>query len=167
MKQKWVYKKKKRFGIASVSLFYFVWPCFVTSTDQCCRSVSFVSFVIKQKRAYKEKVCVSLSYFILPCFLMSYDQDCRSISSCFRVFPLYLICFIYYETEMSLKKIERLGIVSVSLFHFISPCFITRTNQGFWSVLSCFITNETDHQWELLLVSFICFIQSIWWWWWY
>ena len=42
-KQKWVYKKK-----VSVSSFHFVSPCFLTSTDYGCRTVSFVSFVIKQ-----------------------------------------------------------------------------------------------------------------------
>ena len=52
------------------------------------------------------------------------------------------------------------------MLHFISPCSVTSTYQGFWSVSSCFVTNETnetEHQWQLLLVCFICFIlfQSI------
>ena len=75
--------------------------------------------------------------------------------------------------KQKLVYIKNKKIVSVSLFHFVSPCFITGIDQGFWSfsscvrdcwsVLSCFITNETDHQWELLLVCFICSIlfQSI------
>ena len=54
----------------------------------------------------------------------------------------------------------------VSSFHPVSPCFVTSFEQVFCTVTSCFVTNETnetDHQWELLLVCFICFIlfQSI------
>ena len=54
----------------------------------------------------------------------------------------------------------------VSSFHSVSPCFVTSFEQVFCTVTSCFVTNETnetDHQWELLLVCFICFIlfQSI------
>ena len=52
------------------------------------------------------------------------------------------------------------------MLHYVTPCFVTSTDQGVWTVSSCFVTNETnetDHQWELLLVCFICFIlfQSI------
>ena len=36
------------------------------------------------------------------------------------------------------KKIERLGIVSVSSFHFVTPCFVTSTDQGCRSVSFCF-----------------------------
>ena len=64
------------------------------------------------------------------------------------------------------NKISWLRKVSVSLLRFVSPCFVTSTDQGVWTVSSCFVTNEmneTDHQWELLLVCFICVIlfQSI------
>ena len=52
------------------------------------------------------------------------------------------------------------------MLHYVTPCFVTSTDQGVWTVSSCFVTNETneiDHQWKLLLVCFICFIlfQSI------
>ena len=46
------------------------------------------------------------------------------------------------------------------MLHFVTPCFVTSTDQGVWTVSSCFVTNETnetDHQWELLLVCFILF----------
>ena len=47
----------------------------------------------------------------------------------------------------------------VSSFHSVSPCFVTSFEQVFCTVTSCLVTNETnetDHQWELLLVCFIC-----------
>ena len=107
------------------------------------------------------------------CFIVSFrfslfcNEHILNFSSCFRDFPLYLIGFICYETEMGLwKKNAWLRKVSVSLLHYVTPCLVTSTDQGVWTVSSCFVTNETnetDHQWELLLVCFICFIlfQSI------
>ena len=105
-KQKWAYKKKfERLRTVSVPLFYFVMPCFVMSTDQGCRSVSFVSFVTQQKWVYiKKKVSVSSFHFVSPCFVTSTDQGFWSVSSCFRIFPIYHIHFICYETEMGLQK---------------------------------------------------------------
>ena len=49
----------------------------------------------------------------------------------------------------------------ISSFHSVSPCFVTSFEQVFCTVTFCFVTNETnetDHQWELLLVCYICFI---------
>ena len=76
---------------------------------------------------------------------------------------LYIL-FVSFVTKQ--KWVYNKKKVSVSLLHFISPCFETSTDQGVWTVSSCFVANEmneTDHQWELLLVCFICFIlfQSI------
>ena len=95
-------KKFERLRTVSVPLFYFVMPSFVMSTDQGCRSVSFVT---QQKWVYiKKKVSVSSFHFVSPCFVTSTDQGFWSVSSCFRIFPIYHIHFICYETEMGLQK---------------------------------------------------------------
>ena len=97
-----------------------------------------------------------------------------------KLWTSLLVCFILFQRFSSIsylfhllrnrngliKKNAWLRKVSVSLLHYVTPCFVTSTDQGVWTVSSCFVTNEThetDHQWELLLVCFICFIlfQSI------
>ena len=53
---------------------------------------------------------VSLFHSVSLCFVTSIFQIVWSVTSCFRDFPLYLICFICYETEMGLyKKQEAYG----------------------------------------------------------
>ena len=65
--------------------------------------ILFVSFVTKQKWVYKKKkMYVSLFHFVSLCFVTSIFQIVWSVTSCFRDFPLYLIRFICYETEMGL-----------------------------------------------------------------
>ena len=66
---------------------------------------------IKKK---KKKMYVSSFHSVSPCFVTSFEQFFWSVSSCFRVFPLYLIRFICYETEMVYKK------KSCMFHHFIS-----------------------------------------------
>ena len=62
-----------------------------------------VSFVTKQKWVYKKKMMYVPSFHSVSfCFVTSIFQIFWSVSSCFRDFPLYLICFICYETEMGL-----------------------------------------------------------------
>ena len=69
---------------------------------------------------------------------------------------------IYKEySKMDWKRMKQMKQTNSS-FHW----FLNSIDQGVWTVSSCFVTNEmneTDHQWELLLVCFICFIlfQSI------
>ena len=58
------------------------------------------------------KVSVSLLHFVSPCFVTSTDLGVWTVSSCFRVFPIYLIRFICYETEMGLLKKYICFIVS-------------------------------------------------------
>ena len=105
----------------------------------------FKNFVRHEKSCFS----VTLPRFsgVLTCLIvsfhfalsvMSYDQGCRSVSSCFRV-----IHFIWNRNEFIIK-IDRLGILSVSLLYFLSPCLVTSTDQGFRSVSSCFVTNETN-----------------------
>ena len=73
----------------------------------------------------EKKMYVSSFHFVSPCFITSIFQIFWSVSSCFRDFPLYLIRFICYETEMGLYK-----KVSVSLLYFVSPCSVTNIVQG-------------------------------------
>ena len=81
---------------------------------------------------------VSSFHSISLCFVMSIFQIFWSISSCFREFPLYLIRFNCYETEIGLKKKKKKKKMYVSLFHFVSLCFLTSIFQIVWSVSSCF-----------------------------
>ena len=39
-------------------------------------------------------VSVSSFHFVSPCFATSLDQSCRFVSSCFRIFPIYLMRII-------------------------------------------------------------------------
>ena len=125
---------------------------------------------------------VSSFHSVSPCFVTSFEQVFWSVTSCFRVFLIYLVRFICYETEMGLykkkdecfivsfrftlfrnehilnflvcfilfqrfssisywfhllrnrngliKKNAWLRKVSVSLLHYVTPCFVTSTDQG-------------------------------------
>ena len=73
-----------------------------------------------------------------------------SVSSCFRVFPLYLICFICYETEMGLLK-----NISVLSFHFVWLCFVMRIEQVFMVCFICF------RVFPIYLIGFICYETEI------
>ena len=66
--------------------------------------ILIVSFVTKQKWIFKKKKRKYVSSFhsVSLCFVTSIFQIFWSVSSCFTDFPLYLICFICYETEMGL-----------------------------------------------------------------
>ena len=59
----------------------------------------------------KKNMYISSFHFISPCFVTSIFQIFCSVSSCFRVFPIYLIPFIHYETEMGLYKKDVCFIV--------------------------------------------------------
>ena len=83
------------------------------STDQ---GVSLFHLLRNRYGLIKKSIC----FIVSPCFVRSIDQGFWSVSSCFRVFPIYLNHFVCYETE---KK------VSVSPFHFVSPCFVTSYDQ--------------------------------------
>ena len=74
-KQKWVYKKK-----VSVSSIHFISPCFVTSTNHGCRSVSFVSFVTKQDEIDQQSLTQDDNWSV------SFVSFC---SVHFRVFLIY------------------------------------------------------------------------------
>ena len=62
--------------------------------------ILFVSFVTKQKWVYKKKKdeCFIVSFR----FTLFRNEHILNFSSRFRDFPLYLIGFICYETEMGL-----------------------------------------------------------------
>ena len=69
--------------------------------------IVIVSFVTKQKWAEKyiswlTKVSVSSFHSVSLCFVTSFEQVFWFVTSCFRDFPLYLIRFICYKTEMGL-----------------------------------------------------------------
>ena len=275
-KQKWVYKRKKKIEtlrIVSVSSFHLVTLCFVTSSDQGCRSVSilftlfisnflvcfilfqsfsyisysfyllqnrnefikkkgvcfivslirnenitnfWVCFILFQRFSYisysfhflrnrngfikKKDVCFIVSFrftlfrnehisnflvcFILfqsfsyisysfhllrnrngfikkkdVCFIVSFrfilfrnriEQVFWSVSSCFRVFPIYLIRFICYEIEMGLLKKYICFIISLCF-----TLFLTSIDHGFWSVSSCF------RVFSIYLNHFICYKTEI------
>ena len=116
MKQIWVYKRKKKkkkiktLRIVFVSSFHFVTLCFVTSSDQGYRSVSIHFTLFRNEHISNFLVCFIVSFrftlfrnkHISLCFVTSIFQIFWSTSSCFRVFPIYLIHFICYETEMGL-----------------------------------------------------------------
>ena len=101
-----LYKKKKMY----VSLFHSVSLCFLTSifqffglfhpVSEIFHYILFVSFVTKQKWVYRKKKD--------ECFIVSFHFDLfrnehiLNFLVCFRVFPMYLNCFIYYETETGL-----------------------------------------------------------------
>ena len=65
--------------------------------------ILIVSFVTKQKWVYKKKkMYVSSFHSVSPCFVTIFEHLFWSVTSCFRDFPVYLIRFICYETEMGL-----------------------------------------------------------------
>ena len=154
-KQKWVYKKKDVCLIVSFCFILFCnkhWTSLLVSFI-LFQSFSFISYsihLLRNRNGFikKKMMYVSLFHFISLCFVMSIFQNFWSVSSCFKVFPIYLICFICYETEMGLYKKKR---CYVSLFHFISPCFVTSIFQNFWSVSSCFKV------FPIYLISFISY----------
>ena len=125
----------------SVSSFNFVLPCFVTSTDKVL--VCFIRFICYgiEIDLYKE-VSVSSFHFISPSFVTSYDQGCRYVS------------FVSFVTKQKWIYIIKNSICFIVSFRF--TLFITGIDQGFWSfssyvrdcwsVSSCFIIIETDHQ---------------------
>ena len=90
--------------------------------------MSYTFHLLRNRNGFieKKRVYVSLFHFVTFCYVTSIFQIFWSVSSCFRVFPIYLIRFICYETDMGLKK-----MMYVSLFHSISPCFVTSLNKSF------------------------------------
>ena len=143
-----------------VSSFHFVSFCFVTSIFQifwsvssCFRVFSYISYsfhLLRNGNGFikKKKMYVSSFHSISPCFVTSFEQVFWSVSSCFRVFPLYLIRFICYETEMGLWNKKKMYVLS---FLFVSLCFVTSIFQIVWSVSSCF------RDFPLYLIRFICY----------
>ena len=103
--------KKKMY----VSSFHSFSLCFVTSFEQVFWSVTscFRVFLIYLNRFIcygtemglflkKKRMYVASFHSDSLCFVTSIFQIFWSVSSCFRDFPLYLIRFICYETEMGL-----------------------------------------------------------------
>ena len=76
---------------------------------------------------------------------MSIIQIFWSVSSCFRVFPIYLIRFICYETEMGLKK--KKDVCFIVSFYF-TLFYVTSIEQ---SLLVCF------RVFPIYLIHFICY----------
>ena len=88
--------------------------------------ILFVSFVTKQKWVYikKKDVCFIVS-FRFTLFRNEHISDC-------------LVCYILFQrfssTSYSFHLLRnRNGLikkVSVSLLHYVTPCFVTSTDQG-------------------------------------
>ena len=70
---------------------------------QSFSSISYSFHLVRNRNGFiKKKMYVSLFHFITFCYVTSIFQIFWSVSSCFRVFPIYLIRFICYKTEMDL-----------------------------------------------------------------
>ena len=67
-------------------------------------SISYSFHLLRNRNGFikKKKMYVSSFHFVSLCFVTSIFQIVWSVTSCFRDFPLYLIRFICYETEMGL-----------------------------------------------------------------
>ena len=79
----------------------------------------------------KKKMYVSSFYFVSPCFVTRIFQIFWSVSSCFRVFPLYLIHFVCYKTEM--------GLYIKNVCFIVSFRFTLFRNEHISNFLVCFI----------------------------
>ena len=76
----------------------------------------------------KKKMNVSLLHFVSPCLVTSFEQVFWSVSEIF----LYIL-FVSFVTKQKWafkKKNTWLRKVSVSLLHYVTPCFVTSTDQG-------------------------------------
>ena len=107
---------------------------------------------------------VSSFHSVSLCFVTSIFQIIWSVTSCFRDFPLYLIRFICYETEMGLlKKKDVCFIVSFRFTLFrnehISNCLVCYILfQRFSSIFSSFhlLRNRNG-----FIKKSICFIVTL------